>query len=255
MKARLSLTIISLLLCFTMIVGCGSSSVQVSDNSTPTETSVLNSSGISFDNFDSVVSNDVEKTVSALTKEYEGLIKDIDTYEKYLKSVDKVEAFYTRINEVSKQLCIRMCEYSLSYAELIMASEKSNSNKYNTFEEIYNTIYDDAGEKIYDGIYDGILDDLYKYFYDGILDDAYDRAEYEEWSDASSDEYDWWSDTRSDVYDDWSDFRSDIYDFWSDIRGDLYDNDLDDAQKELQDFRETIEKMKEKCLNDERRIK
>ena len=54
--------------------------------------------------------------------------------------------------------------------------------KYDELEELYNRIYDDAGNEIYDGIYDGILEDMYDDFYDGLLDDAYDNEEYSEYS-------------------------------------------------------------------------
>ena len=179
--------------------------------------------------------------------EYEKIISDIDTYEKYLENTDKVEAFYKQIYEDTKQLCMRMREYSLNYAETIMASDKSNDDKYKDFEKLYDCIYDDAGDDIYDEIYDGILDDLYDDFYDGILDDAYDNGvPYDEWSDARSDEYDWWSDARSDVYDEWSDFRSDVYDFWSDMRSELWDDDVERAKEKIEDFQEDIEKLKSK---------
>lgn len=202
---------------------------------------------IGFEELNEVVSTDVENTISAIKSEYEKLVTDIDAYEKYLKNTDKVEAFYEQVCEDTKHLCIRMREYSINYAEEIMASDKSNSDKYKDFEELYDCIYDDAGDDIYDEIYDGILDDIYDDFYDGILDDAYDNgAPYDEWSDARSDEYDWWSDARSDVYDEWSDFRSDVYDFWSDMRSELWDDDIERAEEKIVDFRKYVEKIKSK---------
>lgn len=207
---------------------------------------------IGFKELNEVVSTDVENTISAIKSEYEKLVTDIDTYEKYLENTDKVEAFYEQVCEDTKLLCIRMREYSINYAEEIMASDKSNSDKYKDFEELYDCIYDDAGDDIYDEIYDGILDDLYDDFYDGILDDAYDNgAPYDEWSDARSDEYDWWSDARSDVYDEWSDFRSDVYDFWSDMRNELWDDDIERAEEKIVDFREDVEKIKSKGIQSE----
>lgn len=205
---------------------------------------------IGFEELDEVVSTDVENTISAIKSEYEKLVADIDTYEKYLENTDKVEAFYEQICEDTKYLCIRMREYSLNYAEAIMVSDKSNNDKYKDFKELYDCIYDDAGDDIYDDIYDGILDDIYDDFYNGILDDAYDNgAPYGEWSDARSDEYDWWSDARSDVYDEWSDFRSDVYDFWSDMRSELWDDDIERAEKKIADFRKDIEKIKSKDVH------
>ncbi len=210
---------------------------------------------IRFEELNEVVSTDVENTVSAIKSEYEKLVTEIDTYEKYLENTDKVEAFYKQVYEDTKYLCIRMREYSINYAEEIVASDKSNDDKYKDFEELYDCIYDDAGDDIYDGIYDGILDDIYDDFYDGILDDAYDNgAPYDEWSDARSNEYDWWSDARSDVYDEWSDFRSDVYDFWSDMRSELWDDDIERAKEKIVDFQEDIEKVKNKGIQSDAQI-
>lgn len=194
---------------------------------------------------DKIVSTDIENTISNIKSEYEKLVTDIDTYDKYLKNTDKVQVFYKLVCENTKYLCIRMREYSINYVEEIMASDKSNSDKYKNFNDLYDCIYDDAGDDIYDEIYDGILDDIYDDFYGGILDDAYDNgAPYNEWSDARSDEYDWWSDTRSDVYDEWSDFRSDVYDFWSDMRSELWDDNIDKAKEKIVNFQKDIEKLK-----------
>lgn len=214
-----------------------------SKNSTEDETTKQTD----FKELKETVSTDVDSTISAMKATYEEMIIDIDTYEKYLENTDKVETFYRQICEDTKQLCIRMREYGVGYAETIMASDKSNDDKYTDFEKLYDCIYDDAGDDIYDEIYDGILDDIYDDFYDGILDDAYDNGvPYNEWADARSDEYDWWSDARSDVYDEWSDFRSDIYDFWSDMRSELWDDDIERAEEKIVDFQEDIEKLKSK---------
>ena len=200
-----------------------------------------------FKDLNETVSTDVDSTISAMKAKYEKIITDIDTYEKYLENTDKVEVFYRQICDDTKQLCIRMREYSINYAKAIMESDKSNDDKYKDFEKLYDCIYDDAGDDIYDEIYDGILDDIYDDFYDGILDDAYDNgAPYDEWSGARSHEYDWWSDARSDVYDEWSDFRSDVYDFWSDMRSELWDDDVERAEEKIVDFQEDIEKLKSK---------
>lgn len=197
---------------------------------------------------DDIVIKDVEDTVAALNAEYEGLKAEIDTYAKYLDSTDKMEDFYAKIQDTNYSLCVRMYEYSLDYAESIVNSDMSNDEKYDELEELYDSIYDDAGNEIYDGIYDGILEDMYDDFYDGLLDDAYDNeeySEYSEWSDARSDEYEWWSDTRSQVYEDWSDMRSDIYEFQSDLRGELWSDDIEKALEKIEDFHEDVEKLKD----------
>lgn len=200
---------------------------------------------IGFEELNEAVSTDVENTVSAIKSEYENLVTEIDTYEKYLDNTDKVKAFYKQVCEDTKNLCIRMREYSVNYAERIMASDQSNEEKYEDFEELYDCIYDDAGDDIYDEIYEGILKDVFDAFYGGILEDAYDQdVSYEEWSDALSNEYDWWSDACSDVYDEWSDCLSDVYDFWSDVTGELWNDDAERVEEKISDFREDVEKLK-----------
>lgn len=204
------------------------------------------SSLISSDDFCNIVIKDVEDTVEALNTEYEGLKSEINTYSKYLSNTDKMEAFYTKIQDINFSLCMKMYEYSLDYAESVINSDMSNDDKYDELEELYDSIYDDAGNKIYDGIYDGILEDMYDDFYDGLLDEAYDNkeySEYSEWSDARSDEYEWWSDTRSNVYEDWSDMRSDIYEFQLDLRGEIWSDDIDKALGEIEGFRKDIERI------------
>lgn len=202
-----------------------------------------------FKHLNEIILTDTENTISVIKSDYEKLVTDIDTYEKYLNNTDKIESFYKQICENTKSLCIRMREYSINYAEEIMASDKSNDDKYKDFKELYDCIYDDAGDDIYDEIYDGILDDIYDDFYDGILDDAYDNgAPYDEWLHARSNEYDCWSDARSDIYDEWSEFRSDVYDFWSDMRKELWDDDIERAEEKIVDFQEDINKIKNKGI-------
>lgn len=196
---------------------------------------------------DEVVAADIENTVASIKEEYEKLVMEIDTYDKYLENTDKMEAFYKLVCEENRLLCIRMREYSIAYAKAIIASDKSNDEKYDDLDKLYDCIYDDAGEDIFDEIYDDILDNIFDDFYDGLLDDAYDNgAPYAEWSDARSDEYHRWSDARSDVYSDWSDFRSDVYGFWSDMRSALWKDDIEKAEKEIEDFQADIEKLKSK---------
>ena len=198
----------------------------------------------SLEELEEKVASDVEESIAALQEEYTALVTDIDSYEKYLESVETVEGFYAKVLNETQSLCVRMREYSLEYAQVILASDKENGDKYDDLEELYDCVYDEAGENIYDEIYDGILDDIYDDFYNGILDEAYEEAEYSEWSEARANEYDWWSDARSDVYDEWSDFRSEVYDFWSDLRGETWDDDMEKAWEVVEDFTKDIEKLK-----------
>ena len=197
----------------------------------------------SFEDFSAIVEQDIEGTVSPLKAEYEELIAEIYTYDKYLSNASKVEAFYNKIYETHHDLCSRMYEYSLDYAELIIRSDKSNYDKYDDLKELQSFIYDDSGDEIYDEIYDGLMSDMYDSYYDGVLDDAYkENASNREWYYIHSDEYDMWSDARSDIYDDLSDCRSDIYKFLSDLKREVYDNDIEKAEKKINDFSKDIEK-------------
>lgn len=189
------------------------------------------------------VEQDLSDTVTALNADYERLKTEIDSYDVYREKPEQVEQFYEHVNTVNWELCMRMREYSLACAGMILDSDKKFGEKYDDLEKLYDVIYDDAGEDIYDEIYDGVLDDIYDVFYDGILEKAYDTVPYGEWSEAREQEYDWWSDTRSEVYDTWSDCRSDIYDFWSDMRSKVYDKDQERAEKEMEDFAAKITKL------------
>ncbi|MCI7767841.1 MAG: septation ring formation regulator EzrA [Oscillospiraceae bacterium] len=192
-----------------------------------------------------IVEQDIADTIDALSSDYEQLTKEIDTYEKYLNNIDAIELFYSKAETVNEELCIKMYEYSLSYAELIVNSDRSFDDKYNDFEQMYDAVYEDGGDDIYDGIYDGILDDMYDDFYDGIVKDgARDQFNGSDRYNVRSDEYQRWSDTRSEVYSFWSDFRSDVYGFWSDMRSEMWSEDTERAEKKIEKFKKKIEKLK-----------
>lgn len=217
MKKKLFIQL--LCLCLFLMTACGKNNTisdntsNVQDSSSIEETSESSDIKESKDNI-----NDVSEKQIGFEELNEAVSIDVE-------NTDKVEAFYKQVCGDTQNLCIRMREYSINYAEAIMASDKSNDDKYKDFEELYDCIYDDAGDDIYDEIYDGILDDIYDDFYDGILDDAYDNGA---------------------PYDEWSDFRSDVYDFWSDMRSELWDDDIERAEEKIVDFQEDVEKLKNK---------
>lgn len=225
--------------------GDNAPNVQTTAGKEHSANEILWDADMTFEELKLMIEQDTEDTISALSTEWETLKKDVDTYDKYLDNVDIVEAFYEKIYEETELLSIRLREYCLIYAKMIVNSDMSYDDMYDELEEIYDELYEDAGEAIYDEIYDGILDEMYEYYYDGILDDAYEDAEYAEWSDARSEEYEWWSDARSDVYGEYSDFRSDAYGFYSDLRSEVYDEDMDNVMEEIEDFEEDVMKMKE----------
>ncbi len=218
----------------------------------PTESNVSASepeipalSADSVDNLADIVEKDVGDTIAVLNSEYEQLKAELNTFDIYLANADKMEAFYEKINVTNRNLCIRMYEYSLNYAEIIINSDMTFDDKYDELDNLLDDVYDDAGDEILDGIYDGILEDMLDDYYDGIIENGQDTVEYSTWYHARSDEYEWWYDTRSDVYEDWYDFRGDVYEFWSDLRGEMWDDDQEKALEKIEDFRKDIEKMKD----------
>lgn len=134
----------------------------------------------SVEELNELIPKETEVRITILNEKYEKLQTEIDTYEKYMQNKEQVEAFYTWVCQNTKDICIRMRECCLRYADVILKSNKSNDEKYDDLEDMYDVVYDEAGEEIYDEYYDGVLDDVYDVFYDGILEDAYDTADYGE---------------------------------------------------------------------------
>ena len=236
------------------LTGCSGKTNQSSNveqtNSTSNQEVAVNKNIVnlsigSIDELNEIVEKDITDTIDDLTKEHEQLQKDINTYDEYVNNVEKIEVFYNKVKKTHQDLCIRMREYSIKYAENIMALDISNDDKYDELDVIYDIVYDDYGDDIYDEVYDGFLDDMYD-FYDHVIGDAYEDVAYKEWSKVRSQEYEWWSDTRSDVYEQWSDYRSDVYEFGSDLRGEIWSDDIDKAKKVIEDFKEDITMLKEK---------
>lgn len=246
--------ILTILLAAGVIVlfsACGEVSVdEANNNSQNTMTAepfkgTIKVSAASLDELSDKVMEDVDISITKLNDEWTELNSGIDSYEKYKNNADTIEKFYGNVLEKTHEICMRMYLYSLEYARYIMDSDKSFGEKYDDFEELYDTVYEDAGDDIYDAIYDGILDEMYDAFYDGILSDSYDKVAYGEWYEANTDAYELWYDTKSDVYDEWYDMKSDIYDFWYDMRSEMWDKDQERAEKKYNDFLEDVKRMTE----------
>ena len=235
----------------TTFSACGGATPDVADDNNERNvasepfTGTIKVSAASLDELNDNVMEDVDTSLTKLNDEWTELNSGIDSYEKYKRNTDKIEKFYGKVLEETHGICMRLYVYSLEYARYIMDSDKSFGEKYDDFEELYDTVYEDAGDDIYDAIYDGILDEMYDAFYDGILSDSYDEVAYGEWYEANTDAYDIWSDTKSDVYDEWSDMKSDIYDFWVDMREEMWDKDQERAEKKYNDFLEDTKKIAE----------
>lgn len=198
----------------------------------------------SVEELETVVDAHVTECVQALWAEWEALSTDIDTFDEYMTNVESIEAFHTHIEDSASQIFVMICDYGVSYAELILQSDSSTKDMYGAFEDFKDCIYEDACEIVKDEIYEGLLNEIKDYYYDGIINDAKDSVEYSDWSDARGDAYSWWSDARGEVYSNWSDTRGDLYSFYSDMRSELYSGDADGASDELQDFKDKIAKMK-----------
>lgn len=221
-------------------------SEEIIEQSNSNVTNIANLSSLtSIEKLEEQIYKDVENTLNKLETQRDKLVSEINSYEQYVGNVDKVKSFYSNSIEETNQLGIRLREYSLKYAQLVLNTKNGYDDKYAELKGIYNCIYEDAGKDMYD-IYDDILKEMYDIYYDGILKDAYDLFPYEEWLDVHTEEYKLWLDTSSDVYDIWLDVRSDIYDFGSDIRSEVYDRDEKRIQKKLEKFEDDIIKLKSK---------
>ena len=214
------------------------------DNNTENDKTDTDISANTIEELEGIVAKDIEDTVNALNSEWQTLSATITTYDDYVKNTEKVEQFYEKINTQTAQACIRLQEYAVKYAEMIMSSDMSNDDKYDAFDELKDCIYDDASDDLNDGIYDDLLKDMQDTLYEGALDDSDDAPSYSDWYDVRSDEYENWYDTRSDIYGNWYNTRSDVYSFYYDMRGELWSDDLEKAKETLEDYKADVEKLK-----------
>ena len=123
MKKKLFIPL--LCLCLVLMTACGKNNAisdntsNVQDSSSIEETSEskdikenkdntddVSEKQIGFEELNEAVSTDVEDTISAIKLEYEKLVTEIDTYEMYLESTDKVEACSVRQHTDSKRCAL-----------------------------------------------------------------------------------------------------------------------------------------------------
>ncbi len=232
--------LIALLLSVFVVMGCAACGTAVTMTVEEQPVSVG-----SVEALEELVNKDIDDTVAGLRADYDALAAEIDTYDKYTKNKSKVEDFYTKILAETRDLCLRMREYGICYAELVMKMGGTYEEKYDAFSEMYDCIYDDACGEIYDAIYEDLQGDMYDLIYDGVVSDGYDLEAYALWSKVSSEAYDMWRDSLSDVYDEWSDALSDIYDFWSDVLNAILDDDTEEIREEIEKFEEENEKLRD----------
>lgn len=226
-------------------------SVESTNNTDSTEGDINSSikddydivSPTSLDELESEILKDVEGTIDGLKADWEELKSEIDTYEKYSNNTDKVEEFYEKINDSTEQVCIRLQKYTARYAELILSSNMSISEKREAFDDLLACIYDDASNELLNGIYEELLGDMQDTFYDGVLSDSNVVDSYLEWYNIHINEYQNWYNTSIDVYRTWYDTTIDIYSFYNDMTIELFTNDVEGAKEKLKDFEEDIEKL------------
>lgn len=197
-----------------------------------------------LDSIENKAISDAENTVEKLKDSNEKIKAKINSYELYKQNIEVIEEYYESVVEEQKNLGIRLREYSVEYANLILKSDKSKYEKYDDLDGIVKGIYEDACDEE-ENIYEDITDDLEDAFYSGVINDAQDNVDYGEWSKLGSDEYKNISSLRSELYGDLSDTRSDIYKFYSRLGSEIYGGDYERAEKEVNRFSEKINKMKE----------
>ena len=197
----------------------------------------------SVEELETIAEEDVNVTIGNLEAEWKILKGGIESYADYKSKGKDVETFYEKIKEETEQLSARMQLYAVRYSEIIMNSNKSTDDKYDDFEDLLDSIYEDAAGEIYDRIYVDLLEKISDEIYEGILEDAVDAVPYKEWRESRSDEYSMWRDARSEVYASYRDVRSEVYEFYRDMRSELWNDDLDGANKELAEYREDVLKL------------
>ncbi len=205
-------------------------------------------SATGLDELKGLVSKDIEDTFTALTAEYETLVTEIDTFNN--ENTNKIETYYAQILADTKALCIRICEYSVDYAKMILSSDRSNDDKYDDLDGLHDYIRFDVDVEIREGMGSfGIVNDI-KDFYGGIIDDAYDDRPYDDdWHVVKSDLRHWKTDAWDDIHDTLS--FSDADDFLSDMKHALSGDDVKKAEDTLDAFQDYIEKIKGKSTQDD----
>ena len=105
-------------------------------------------SAATTDELEDIIEQDVEDTIGGLTSEYETIKETLADFDAYLANPTLTEDFYIKTVTEINALTIRLREYTLKYAELIMASDDDYDDKYDDLEDIYDEIYEDAAEEI-----------------------------------------------------------------------------------------------------------
>ena len=192
-----------------------------------------------------IVYKHVSDCTQASFAEWNSLSSEINTFDKYVNNIENIEQFHARIENASSQILKMICDYSSSYAKMLLNSSSSNKEIYKDFELFSDIFYDEACDIVKEEIYEDLLKEIKDYYYEGIIYDAKDNVPYSKWSDARSHSYSLWSDSRSAVYDEWSKIRSELYHVYTDIRSEVYRGEINKALDKLQDFIDSVSEKKE----------
>lgn len=85
-----------------------------------------------LEELNTLVPQEIDVAVAAWNEKYEALQAEIDTYDKYIANQEKMTDYYASVSRDMEDICIRMREYCVKYAQLILASEKPKDEKFET---------------------------------------------------------------------------------------------------------------------------
>lgn len=196
----------------------------------------------STEEFDTIVMNQVFECILALNNEWISLSNDINTYDKYSKDSDKVEDLYNHLADASESILVMIQKYGISYAKLVLESKSSSEDKYNDIEDFSYCIYEDACGMVEDKIYNCILGQMKDYYYNGMLKNAKNDEDFDDWSVVYNNDSRRWSKAYNKVGAKVLLARSDIKNYYKRLRDALAGNDINEANKALQDFIRDVEK-------------
>ena len=139
------------------IAGCSgggsmgeSQTAQTVQGDTKTDAPIVTQSknNLSAEEFETAVTKDVESAIASLAAEYETLAADINSYDKYVNNIEAVETFYVKALEDTDNLGVKLRQYCIDYAENVFASDRTNGQKYDDFEVMYDVVYEDARDAV-----------------------------------------------------------------------------------------------------------
>ena len=253
-------TIVTVLVisCLTFI-GCGSDQVSEQEEPNKTEQALTNQDDeaktpdIKTESFTYAtpnevvadIENDINLMVSRAKEEYNTLLSEVDTYDKYCDNSALVDTFFANLEEQTNALFDKSGQKSAYYFRLALEQFEDNTNLEQVFEDYYDSVYDAAYENFYEEIYDRLFDDIYDDIYDTMLDEAYDKVPYQEWSEASSDFYNKWSDAHEQAYLAYSNARNKAYVLYTNMRSNALYGDTRDYDTIMADVYETLDKQAE----------